>query len=142
MRRDSRLSVALHVLLHMDESDGAVTSETLGARMKVNPVVLRRTLSGLRDAGIVAAAKGHGGGWVVARDLAVVTVGDVFESLGGANVFGIGAHDEATRCPIEQAVNRAVGDALEEAEALLMKRLHRLKVRNVLERASRRNTHA
>lgn len=125
----------------MAESDEPVTSEGLGARMKTNPVVLRRTLAGLRDAGIVSAEKGHGGGWVVARDLGSVSVGEIYEALGGANLFGIGAHDEATRCPIEQAVNRAVGSALEEAEALLMKRLHRLKVRSVLEGASRRNVH-
>lgn len=144
MRRDSRLSVALHVLLHMAESDEPVTSEALGARVKANPVVLRRTLSGLRDAGIVSAEKGHGGGWVVARDLETVSVGDVYEALGSTNLFGIGAHDEATRCLIEQAVNAAVGSALEEAEALLMKRLHRLKVRSVLDLAasSRRNVHA
>ena len=69
MNRDSRLSVALHVLLHMSEMRSAVTSEALGSMMNTNPVVIRRTLGGLRDAGVVAAEKGHGGGWTLARDL-------------------------------------------------------------------------
>jgi len=136
MRRDSRLSVALHALLHLEERGEPVTSEALGERMKTNPVVLRRTLGGLREAGIVSAAKGHGGGWVVARDLRTVSVGDVYEALGCANLFVIGPHDEEARCPLEQAVDRAVSTALEEAEAILLKRLHRMKVRSVLDEAS------
>lgn len=142
MRRDSRLSVALHVLLHLADSEEPVTSETLGTRMKTNPVVLRRTLGGLREAGIVEATKGHGGGWVVARSLSEVSVADVHDALGCANVFGIGPHDEETSCPIEQAVNRAVGAALDEAQALLIARLRKLKVASVLEKAaSRRKVH-
>jgi DNA-binding IscR family transcriptional regulator len=64
MTRDSRLSVALHVLLHMKQMERAATSEELGSMMEVNPVVIRRTLGGLREAGIVVAEKGHGGRYV------------------------------------------------------------------------------
>src|SRR4051794_37704523 len=105
MRSDNRLSLALHVLLHMSELEVPVTSEDLGPRLGVNPVVLRRTLAGLRDAGIVRAAKGHGGGWTVARDLAHVTLGDVHAAIGSTALFGIGHRDEDTACPIEKGVN-------------------------------------
>jgi len=135
MRRDSRLSVALHALLHIEEQGKPVTSEMLGERMKTNPVALRRTLAGLRDAGIVSAAKGHGGGWIVARDLRTVSVGDVYSALGCANLFVIGPHDEEARCPLEQAVDREVARALDEAEALLLKRLQGVKVRSIIDEA-------
>ncbi|QDE88881.1 hypothetical protein BHS06_07785 [Myxococcus xanthus] len=39
MRRDSRLSVALHVLLHMEDMGPGVTSEAMGRLLKANPVV-------------------------------------------------------------------------------------------------------
>ena len=42
MRRDSRLSGVLHVLLHMAEQNGPVTSEVLARAMDTNPVVIRR----------------------------------------------------------------------------------------------------
>lgn len=123
MRCDSRLSVALHVLLHMGEANGPVTSESLGPRMALNPVVLRRTLGGLRDAGIVRAVKGHGGGWSLARPLEEVTLADVYAALGSPSLFGIGHHDERPGCLVEQAVNRALGNALDEAEARLLAQL-------------------
>jgi DNA-binding IscR family transcriptional regulator len=140
MNRDSRLSVSLHVLLHMSEQDAAMTSEALGSMMDTNPVVLRRTLAGLRDAGIVSAEKGHGGGWALARELTAITVGDVYEAIRPGTLFGIGPRDPDTRCPIEQAVNAAVDDALVEAEALVVRRLRALSLADVLRRAKRRKS--
>jgi DNA-binding IscR family transcriptional regulator len=42
-----------------------------------NPVVFRRTLAGLREAGFVRSEKGHGGGWMLAKPLAKVSLLDV-----------------------------------------------------------------
>ena len=142
MRRDSRLSVALHVLLHMSEIGEAVTSETLGPLMRTNPVVLRRTLAGLRDAGIVTSEKGHGGGWSLGRDLHAVTLGDVYDALGTTTLFGIGHRDESPKCPIEKAVNRAVGGALKDAEAVLMTRLRSITVAEIVSGARRARSKA
>ncbi len=49
MKRDSRLSGILHVLLHMAEHQGPVTSDTLAQAMQTNPVVIRRIMAGLRE---------------------------------------------------------------------------------------------
>jgi Rrf2 family protein len=132
MRRDSRLSLALHVLLHMSEADGPLTSETLAPMMKTNPVVLRRTMAGLRDAGVVRSEKGHGGGWSLTRPLASVTLGDVYDALGVSAPFNIGHRDRSPRCLLERAANRALGAALADAEALLVERLRGVTVAEVL----------
>jgi Rrf2 family protein len=132
MKRDSRLSVALHVLLHMSETRGVVTSGALGPMMKTNPVVLRRTMAGLRDAGIVHSEKGHGGGWSLARQLDAVTLGDVYDALGMSAPFNIDNREQRPTCLLEQAVNRALDAALAEAEARLRQRLRRITVAEVL----------
>lgn len=49
MRKDSRLSRVLHVLIHLNSYS--------------NPVVVRRTMALLRQAGYVSAIKGHNGYW-------------------------------------------------------------------------------
>jgi Rrf2 family protein len=123
MRRDSRLSGVLHVLLHMAEHDGPVTSDMLAKAMGTNPVVVRRIMAGLRDGGYVRSEKGHGGGWVLARDLADVTLRDVYEALGCPALFAMGHRTEQPGCLVEQAVNAALDTAFRDAEALLMSRL-------------------
>ncbi len=123
MRNDSRLSRMLHVLLHMARHDGAMTSDVIAAMLGTNPVVVRRTMAGLRDAGYVRSEKGHGGGWAIACDLEQVSLLDVHRAVGGPRLFAIGNERSSPDCAVEEAVNEAVGDALRDAEALLIERL-------------------
>lgn len=122
MSRDSRLSGVLHVLLHMAESEGPVTSRDLARAMGTNPVVVRRTLAGLRERGLVRADKGRGGGWMLGPRLSDITLADVFEALGGPSLFAIGHRDADPACLVEQSVNAALDGVLQEAEALLLAR--------------------
>ena len=54
MKRNSKLSASLHALVHMAQTPGrAMTSEEIAAWLHTNPVVVRRMVAGLRDAGIL-----------------------------------------------------------------------------------------
>lgn len=122
MRCDSRLSGVLHVLLHMAEHREPVTSEVLAKAMGTNAVVVRRTMSGLREQGLVRSEKGHGGGWTLACDLSRVTLRDVYDALGRPTLLAIGNRAEASDCLVEQAVNAALGRTFDAAEAVLLAR--------------------
>lgn len=124
MKRDSRLSGVLHVLLHMGQKDGPVTSEVLAKAMDTNPVVLRRALAGLREQGYVRSEKGHGGGWTLACDLAKVTMRDIYTALGSPALLAMENRTEMPGCVVEEAVNAALRKTFEDAEALLLSRLN------------------
>lgn len=123
MRRDSRLSGVLHILIHLAEAEAPVPSEKLALAMQTNAVVVRRVMAGLRDAGLVRSGTGHGGGWSLARDPAQVTFHDVYLALGSPDPFAMGNRSEAPTCLVEQAVNVALDDAFRDAEALLLARM-------------------
>lgn len=122
MRKDSRLSRVLHVLIHLDLFDQPTTSDKLAKMLMTNAVVVRRTMALLRDQGYVQSAKGHNGGWTLSRNLSDITLLDVHKALGDSSVFTIGLTDEHTNCAIEHAVNNALQDVMNEAEALMLKR--------------------
>ncbi|MDM4768968.1 Rrf2 family transcriptional regulator [Solimonas sp. SE-A11] len=123
MKKDCKLSSVLHVLLHMAHSDRALTSEELSGYLQTNPVVVRRTLAGLRALGYVEAVKGPGGGWTLSCDLAKVTLRDIYDAVGAPGVFAMGHREENPQCLVEQAVNEGLDKAFQEAEALLIGRL-------------------
>jgi len=100
-----------------------MTSEAIARMLGTNPVVVRRTMAGLREAGYVRSEKGHGGGWEIAADLETVSLLDVHRAVGGPRIFAIGSEHSNPDCAVEKAVNAAVEDALREAEALLVARL-------------------
>jgi DNA-binding IscR family transcriptional regulator len=123
MKRDSRLSGVLHCLLHMAELDRPATSERLAEAMQTNAVVIRRLMAGLRDAGFVASAKGHGGGWVLSCPLEHITLRDIHEAVGAPELLAVGHREESPGCLVEQAVNAALEQAYRDAEAVLLARL-------------------
>ncbi|HEX7241703.1 MAG TPA: Rrf2 family transcriptional regulator [Longimicrobiaceae bacterium] len=129
MKRSSRFSVALHVLVHLAERPGeAATSGLLAACVGTNPVVVRRTLAGLREAGLVRSTGGHGGGWSLARDAGAVTLRDVYAALGERLLLAVDPALREDGCPVERAVSGTLDHFLDDAEALLAARLARITV--------------
>ena len=123
MKRDSRLSGILHCLLHMAELGRPATSEWLAQAMQTNPVVIRRLMAGLREAGFVASAKGHGGGWLLCCSLENITLRDIHEAVGAPELLAVGHREESPGCLVEQAVNAALEQAYQDAEIMLLARL-------------------
>jgi DNA-binding IscR family transcriptional regulator len=141
MRRDSKLSSILHVLLHMAHADRPFTSEELAGFLDTNPVLVRRVLAGLRERGYVGSDKGHGGGWSITCDLRKVTLRDIYEAVGSPTVFAMGNRVEQPQCLVERAVNDALASAFDEAEALLIERFKDVTLADLSERFNQGYAH-
>ena len=133
VKRDRRLSVALHVLVHLAERPDLRTSEDLARCVGTNPVVIRRTLAGLREAGLVRSLAGHGGGWSLARGAEAISLGEVCEALGERLLFTIDLA-APSGCRVQAAVDGVLGDFLHDAEALLLERLGRVSIASIAAR--------
>ncbi|HEY8599753.1 MAG TPA: Rrf2 family transcriptional regulator [Thermomicrobiales bacterium] len=124
MKRDGKLHLALHVLAHLAEAgDRPTTSEDLAAHLCTNAVVIRRSLAGLREAGLVTSVKGHGGGWTIARPAAAISLGAVYAALGARGELTPGRVPDLSGCLIERAIDEALDDFYAEMETLLVRRL-------------------
>ena len=120
MRTDNRLSRMLHVLIHMSKLEGAATSETIAKMLSTNPVVVRRTMAGLREAGYVTSSKGHNGGWELAVPLEDLTMADIYRALGSPEMFALGMANDDPKCITERSVNARIGDTLAATEAMIV----------------------
>lgn len=99
-----------------------MNSEMLAQCMSTNPVVVRRTMGLLREHGIVSSARGHAGGWSIAKDFSKVTIRQLYEALGEPVVFAMGHREDQPSCLVEQSVNAMLDDAFVEAERLLLEK--------------------
>jgi len=78
----SRVAVAVHVLAYMAwKRSEAVTSERIAASVNTNPVVVRRIVGALRNAGMVTVQPGVGGGATLAREPRDITLLDVYRAV-------------------------------------------------------------
>ncbi|MGW7772299.1 Rrf2 family transcriptional regulator [Pseudomonas machongensis] len=138
MRNDTRLSRMLHVLIHMARYEHPATSETLAQMLGTNPVVVRRTMGLLKKQGYVQSEKGHRGGWTLARPLEQISLRDIHQALGASTLFAIGLATDHPQCLVEQAVNAALTDAFDAAQALLLERLGSVTLAQLAEDFERR----
>lgn len=125
----------------MAHSKRPLTSEELAGFLHTNPVLVRRTLAGLRERGYVGSGKGHGGGWVVTADLRQVTLLDIYEAVGSPTVFAMGNRVEQPECLVEKVVNQSLASAFEEAEAVLVRRLAHITLAELSERFNAQYAH-
>lgn len=107
MKCDGKLFAARHILAHLAEAPARpLTSEELAVCFRTDPVVIRRALAGLREAGIVA-----------------ISLREVYVALGERGALALGQEPAVPGCLIEATVARALDDFYTEAEALLLRRL-------------------
>ncbi|MGJ8556181.1 MAG: RrF2 family transcriptional regulator [Sulfitobacter geojensis] len=123
MKRNSRLSLALHTLSHMaGDPDRLRTSSDIAEHAGTNPVVVRRVLGKLREAGLLTSEKGHAGGWRLARLPCDISLADVYLAL-DERMVAADESSEAPTCSVEHALHKKVSGVLEEIEESLVKRL-------------------
>ncbi|WP_227268158.1 RrF2 family transcriptional regulator [Roseobacter weihaiensis] len=123
MKRNSRLSLALHTLGHMaGDPDRMRTSADIAEHAGTNPVVVRRVLGRLRKAGLLDAEKGHSGGWRLARPPQDITLADVYLAL-DESLIATMAEEDAPNCSVEHALHRKVSSVMEDIERSLIERL-------------------
>ncbi|RED18236.1 Rrf2 family transcriptional regulator [Pontivivens insulae] len=127
MKRNSRLSLALHSVAHMaSEPDRLRTSAEIAEHAQTNPVVVRRVLGKLRQAGILKAEKGHAGGWQLARAADRISVADIYLAL-DERLTPV-SEDAPPRCSVEHALERRVSLIMDQAERDLIENLKGLSI--------------
>ena len=132
MKRNSRLSLALHTLSHMAGDPGRVrTSADIADHAGTNPVVVRRVLGRLREAGLLTSEKGHAGGWKLTRPAQSITLADVYLALDEQLVSGGDQDTAPSRCSVETRLQKRVADVLEEIEESLVQRLRETSIADV-----------
>ena len=82
MQISSRFTIALHIFACVDtfKDDYKVTSDFLAASINTNPVIVRKILSQLKNAGLINVARGTGG-ITFTRPPADITFLDVYEAI-------------------------------------------------------------
>jgi len=123
MKRNGRLSLALHTLGHMAGDPKRVrTSSDIAEHAGTNPVVVRRVLGEPRKAGLLTSERGHAGGWPLARSPETISLADVYLALDERLVAGEDPN-VVSECSVEHALHTRVAGVLRDIEKTLIRRL-------------------
>ena len=146
MNTSSRFVVAIHILAGLAiaqllKKEKCITSELMAESVNTNPVVIRRILSTLRKAGLVASQTGPEGGSRLARAPEQITLLEVYQAVEDGKLFHLHYSTPNQECPIGANINGALAGVLDDAEAAMKDVLVRVTVgdiaREIIGRAGR-----
>jgi len=107
----------------MARNNKTYTSDEIAQMLSTNPVVIRRTMAGLKKAGFIHSEKGPKGGWSLVEDLSKITLFDIYNAVGEPTIFAMGNERVNPDCAVERVVNAALDDAMNQAQTILLTQL-------------------
>lgn len=138
MKTSSRFAVAVHILtLAMlargDAEDGCVTSERMARSVCTHPVVIRRILGSLRQAGLVTSQPGPGGGWRLTRSPERITLLEVYRAVETEPLFAMHHNPPNAACMVGRQMPHALEHVFREAEAAMEQKLAEVTMAEVVD---------
>jgi Rrf2 family protein len=87
MKLSTRMRYGTRALveLAMHDEDAPISANDIASRQEVSEKYLESLLAALRQAGIVQSVRGAGGGYLLSRPAASITLRDAYEALEGAD---------------------------------------------------------
>ena len=135
MSTNSRFAVAVHVLSLMAWSgEEPLKSEQVAESVNTNPVVIRRMLLELAEAGLVVSQTGSLGGSRLANDPAKTTLLDIYRALECGGVFSLHRAPPSRDCPVGVNIETVLGDVLLEVDTAVEKVLQNITINDVVRR--------
>lgn len=123
MQIPSRFTIGVHTLMviALGSPKAKVTGDFIADSVGSNPVIIRKTLSQLREAGLIEVARGKGGA-TLAKHPDEISLLDVYLATDsqGENGLLFGFHKDINpSCPIGQSMHSLLDDKLLHAQKAL-----------------------
>lgn len=126
MQISSRFTIAVHMLACMDvfKEDYKITSDFLASSINVNPVIIRKILSQLKEAGLIEVKRGPGGA-TIARPLEEITLLDVYHAVDclEENTLFHFHENPNPDCPVGRNIHNILDDRLIQVQKVMEQEL-------------------
>ena len=125
MLSSSRFIVAIHVLSMLaHKSDaGPLCSSVIAQSVDTNPVVIRRLMSQLESAGLVASASGRSGGFLLSKPAHEISLAAIYGAVKDEQVFRMHRESNEPGCETARAILCALMPRLAEASKAMTEKL-------------------
>ena len=134
MQISSRFTLAIHIFACVDifKNDYKVTSDFISKSTNVNPVIIRKILLQLRNAGLIEVARGTGG-TTITRPLSEITFLDIYravECVEDNTLFHF--HENPNeKCPVGRNIHNVLDDKLQRVQAAMERELRSITLEDV-----------
>ena len=129
---------AVHVLAVLALRPGEFCSSSLlASTVNTNPVVIRRLLVDLQNAGLIGTVRGPRGGAYLAKVPSEVTLLQIQHAVDPQTAFALHPNEPSRCCPVGAGIERVMGEVQEQLLGAMERELKRVTLADVLARLER-----
>jgi Rrf2 family protein len=128
-----RFTFAIHVMavLALEKSD-CCPSSRLARTVNTNPVVIRRLLIELQNAGLISTLRGPHGGAVLKRKPERLTLREIHSAVDQGSIFGTHPNEPSQDCPVGKRISKVMQRIQDRAKRALERELEKMTLADVL----------
>ncbi|WP_294273793.1 Rrf2 family transcriptional regulator [uncultured Chryseobacterium sp.] len=117
---NTRFATAIHIMTLLAGSPHDwLTSEWMAGSININPVIVRKELSVLREAGLIISRQGKEGGSRLARNAGDITISEIYAAVKNTEVLGKKNLNPNPVCPVGKDINSHLNDLFTETDKLV-----------------------
>lgn len=117
---NTRFATAIHIMTLLAKSPQEwLTSEWVAGSINVNPVIIRKELSVLREAGLIASRQGKDGGSQLAKNAEQISISEIYRAVKNSEVLGKKNQNPNPVCSVGKEINTHLNTLFEETDQLV-----------------------
>ena len=131
---NTRFATAIHIMTILgSKPDEWHTSDWLAGSINVNPVIVRKEISVLREAGLVESKKGKEGGTRLGKNLNQITIAEIYNAVKNSEILGKKNQHPNPKCEIGKEINQNLDILFSETDDLVVSFLKNKSLKSFIE---------
>lgn len=119
---NTRFATAIHIMTLLAKSPQEwLTSEWIAGSINVNPVIIRKEISVLREAGLINSRQGKEGGSQLGKNAELITISEIYKAVKNTEVLGKKNQNPNPACSVGKEINIHLNSLFEETDHLVVK---------------------
>lgn len=118
---NTRFATAIHIMTLLEKSPQEwLTSEWIAGSININPVVVRKEMSVLREAGLIISRQGKEGGSMLARNPESISISEIYSAVKNTEVLGKKNQNPNPECNVGKEINSHLDTLFAETDKLVV----------------------
>ncbi|QJD97621.1 Rrf2 family transcriptional regulator [Mucilaginibacter robiniae] len=121
---NGRFQIAIHIMTLLSLSEGeCLSSDYIAGSININPVLVRKELSNLRQHGLVTSKEGNSGGYSIAKSAQLISMADIYQTVKQNTLLGQARNQPNPKCPVGKQINQHLNSLYTDVDTAVLHKL-------------------
>ncbi|UWX59096.1 Rrf2 family transcriptional regulator [Chryseobacterium oranimense] len=117
---NTRFATAIHIMTLLAKSPQEwLTSEWIAGSININPAIVRKEISVLREAGLIISRQGKEGGSQLGKTAEQISISEIYRAVKNTEVLGKKNQNPNPACSVGKEINTHLNTLFEETDQLV-----------------------